>query len=265
MLQTGNAVTSRNMAGCHIKTSRNRNKGAAGATDCLANVVSIILELLRLSGMSSISRNQTWSTQGYIQHPQSVVPSGGQGERSTDWERRSRKPGLPLLVALSLEVGGGGQGERSTDWERRRRKPSLPLLVALSSEVGGVCGALRCSGRAFHSLGAAEQKARSPVVRSSVLRGWRSWSGRAFHRLGAAEQKARSPIACSLVLGGWRRCSGRAFHSLVAAEQKARSPVVQSSVLRGWRRWSGRAFHRLGAAEQKARSPIVRSLVLRGW
>ncbi|XP_061732346.1 uncharacterized protein LOC133536104 isoform X2 [Nerophis ophidion] len=204
MLQTGNAVTSRNMAGCHIKTSRNRNKGAAGATDCLANVVSIILELLRLSGMSSISRNQTWSTQGYIQHPQSVVPSGGQGERSTDWERRSRKPGLPLLVALSLEVGGGGQGERSTDWERRRRKPSLPLLVALSSEVGGVCGALRCSGRAFHSLGAAEQKARSPVVRSSVLRGWRSWSGRAFHRLGAAEQKARSPIACSLVLGGWR-------------------------------------------------------------
>ena len=32
-----------------------------------------------------------------------------------------------------------------------------------------VCGALRWSGRAFHSLGAAEQKARSPMVRSLVL------------------------------------------------------------------------------------------------
>lgn len=35
----------------------------------------------------------------------------------------------------------------------------------------------------------------------SVLR----WFGRAFHRLGAAEQKAQSPIVQSLVLGGFRR------------------------------------------------------------
>ena len=32
-----------------------------------------------------------------------------------------------------------------------------------------VCGALRWSGRAFHSLGAAAEKARSPMVRSLVL------------------------------------------------------------------------------------------------
>ncbi|XP_068160690.1 nucleoporin p58/p45-like [Antennarius striatus] len=31
------------------------------------------------------------------------------------------------------------------------------------------------------------------------------WSGRAFHRLGAAEQKARSPMLCNLVLGTLRR------------------------------------------------------------
>ena len=35
------------------------------------------------------------------------------------------------------------------------------------------CGALRCGGRAFHSSGAIEQKARSPMVRNLVFTGLR--------------------------------------------------------------------------------------------
>ncbi len=40
-----------------------------------------------------------------------------------------------------------------------------------------------------------------PHLKASTDCGVLRWSGRAFHRLGAAEQKARSPIVRSLVLG----------------------------------------------------------------
>jgi len=40
-------------------------------------------------------------------------------------------------------------------------------------KASAVCGALKWSGRVFHSLGSAEEKARSPMVQSVVLGTWR--------------------------------------------------------------------------------------------
>ncbi|XP_010782828.1 aldose reductase-like [Notothenia coriiceps] len=55
-----------------------------------------------------------------------------------------------------------------------------------------VCGALMCSGRAFHSLGATEQKAQSPIVRSLFLGGLR--------RLAFLEREVRKEDPSSAVL-----------------------------------------------------------------
>lgn len=44
-----------------------------------------------------------------------------------------------------------------------------------------------------------------PCLKASTGCGVLMWSGRAFHSLGAAEQKARSPIALFFVLGGFSR------------------------------------------------------------